>query len=707
MKDRILESLNEKDASLTIEQLEALFDINNVEGLQNLLKDLEDLEKEAKIYRTKKNKYMLFDNSHLRSGILIGNKKGFGFVDVEGSEDIFIPASNMNGAIHGDRVIVEVISLNNMGYEGNIIKVLERKLKEVVGEYYLEDNVGKIILDEDKLNFKVIIDLDKSMKAVDGEKVLVRLLDKDAKGIYKGEVVKVLGHKNDPGVDILSISAKYQIASEFSPETMEELKDIPDTVSEEEMSTRTDLRNEAIFTIDGDDTKDIDDAIHIKKLDNGNYELGVHIADVSYYVKENTNLDKDAEERGTSVYLANTVIPMLPHQLSNGICSLNPNVDRLTMSCVMEIDHKGNVVNYDIFESVIKSRIQMTYNKVNAILEKNETVEGYEPYVDDLKLMAELAAVLRKNKTTKGYIDFGIDEAKIITDEDGKAIDIKKRYRGVGENLIEDFMIAANETVATHIYYMELPFVYRVHGEPNEEKIQTFLKFVSILGYKVEGKIKDVRPTTMQRILESLSDKKEYHILSALLLRSMQKAIYDKTNIGHYGLGSKCYTHFTSPIRRYPDTTVHRLLRLYLFKNKIDSETVKFWDYKLPYLTEHCSQKERNSIDCEREVVDMKMAEYMESHIGEEYTGMVSSVMSFGMFIELPNLVEGLVHVNSLKDDHYTYDESTFTLRGNRNKRGYRLGDIVKVKVVAASKDERKIDFVLVGDEDGNKEQES
>ena len=476
---------------------------------------------------------------------------------------------------------------------------------------------------------------------------------------------------------------------------MAEVEKLPSEVKEEEMVGRRDLRDKTIFTIDGADTKDIDDAISLDMLENGNYSLGVHIADVSYYVKEGSEIYQEAMERGTSVYLADRVIPMLPHKLSNGICSLNEGVDRLAMSCVMEIDSKGNVVSYDIFESVIRSRKKMTYTDVNKIIEENIIPEGYEPFADTLIKMEELAQILRKHKVERGYIDFGIDESKIIVDETGKAIDIKLRNRGKGENLIEDFMIAANETVATCIYFMELPFIYRVHGEPNEEKINSFLTFVSSLGYTLSGKIKDMHPKTMQSILNQLKDKKEFHILSSLLLRSMQKAIYDTNNIGHFGLASERYTHFTSPIRRFPDTTVHRLLRKYLFKAQIDKDSIMSEEQKLPYIAEHSSKKERDSIDCEREVDDMKKAEYMMDHIGEKYTGMISGITSFGMFIELPNLIEGLIKIDSLTDDVYTFDESTITLKGKKNKRGYRLGDNVDVVVVAANKEAKTIDFQI------------
>lgn len=704
MEVQILELLKKENKAYSVQEIYDYLHLSTVDDFKELVKVLNKMEEELKVYRTKKDNYMLFTNSHLKIGRMIANKKGFGFVDIDGDEDVYIAPSNMNHAIHGDRVIVEITSKKGLDLEGRIVKIVDRKLKQMVGEFYYQNGKGHIDLDDEKVKLDIEIDPDKTLGAIAGHKVLVKVTNKLKDNHYKGEVVKILGHKNDPGVDILSIVAKYEINDVFPDEVMEQVEGIPNFVKEEEMVGRRDLRKLKIFTIDGDDTKDIDDAISIKKLENGNYELGVHIADVSYYVKEDTPLDKEAYDRGTSVYLADRVIPMLPHKLSNGICSLNPNEDRLAISCVMEIDSKGIVQNYDIFESVIRSRKQMTYKNVNKILEENIIPEGYEEFVQDLRSMSELATILRKMKEKRGYIDFDLDEAKIIVNDKGEAIDVVLRERGTGERLIEDFMIAANETVATHIFYMELPFVYRIHGEPNEEKITQFLRFVSILGYKINGKVTDMHPKTMQRILDELKDKKEFHILSSLLLRSMQKAVYDKNNIGHFGLASKCYTHFTSPIRRYPDTTVHRLLRTYLFEHHIDQDTIEYWDRKLPFLTEHASQKERDSIECEREVDDMKKAEYMMNHIGEEYTGIISSVLSFGMFVELPNLVEGLIRLDDLTDDYYTFDETTFTIRGNKNKRGYRLGDVVKVKVKAASKEAKTVDFILVNtNEDSEK----
>ena len=696
MNEQILNFLKTEDKAFSVTEIYDGLGLKTVDEFKQLLKDLNELEDNLYIYRTKKENYMLFKNSHLKIGKMMVHRKGYGFVDIEGDEDVYVALANMNGAIHGDKVVVEITSKKGLDLEGRIVKIVERKLKRMVGEYIVKDGVGTILLDDDKVKITVIIDKDKTLGAVDGHKVLVKITSKLKNNNYRGEIVKILGHKNDPGVDILSIVNKFEINDTFPDSVIEQLDSIPMEVKEEEMKKRKDLREEEIFTIDGDDTKDIDDAISLKILKNGNYQLGVHIADVSYYVKPNTPLDEEAYDRGTSVYLADRVIPMLPHKLSNGICSLNPDVDRLAISCVMEIDPNGKTIDYDIFESVIRSKKQMTYKNVNSILEKNITPEGYEPFEETLKNMHKLAKIIREYKIKRGYIDFDIDESKIIVNEDGEAIDVVLRERGEGEKLIEDFMIAANETVATHVFYMDLPFVYRVHGEPNQEKIDNFIRFVSLLGYKIKGKSDKVTPKTMQNILEQLKDKKEFHMLSTLLLRSMQKAIYDKTNIGHFGLASPCYTHFTSPIRRYPDTTVHRLLRTYLFHNDMSYDTLQYWENRLPLLTEHSSRKERDSVECEREVDDMKKAEYMMQHIGEEYIGMVSGVMSFGMFVELPNLVEGLIRVDSLQGDFYTFDADAFTLRGKKDKRGFRLGDTVKVKVVNANKQTKTVDFELI-----------
>ena len=699
MRDNILNIMKNSDKALDIYEIQNLLGVDSVEEIKELSDELRSLEEETIIYHSNKDKYMLLENSHLRKGVMRANKKGFGFVEVENmDDDIYVAQDDMNGAIHDDIVLVEITSKMNLDrLEGRVLKIIERKTKQFIGLITFDkDGVGHVELDDHKVKLDINVSKEDSLNAVDGHKVVVKLGKKlNNNGKYEGKVVEIIGHVNDPGVDILSIIYKYNINVDFPDDVKEEVSKIPMEVFDVELEDRRDLRDEVIFTIDGDDTKDIDDAISIKKLPNGHYTLGVHIADVSYYVREGSPLDNEAMERGTSVYLVDRVIPMLPHELSNGICSLNPNVDRLAISCVMEFDSNGKQLDYEIFQSVIKSRIQMTYKKVNSVLEKNIIPEGYEDYAEYLRTMNELAKILRKAKEKRGYIDFEVDEAKILVDENCVPTEVVLRDRGTGERLIEDFMIAANECVASHIYFMNLPFIYRVHEYPKEEKIRSFLGFVSGLGYKITGNIKDFKPTTMQNILEQLKDKPEYKILSTLLLRSMQKAVYRPENLGHYGLASSCYTHFTSPIRRYPDTTVHRLLRTYLFDKNIDMKTIKKWEEKLVYVAEHSSERERASIDCEREVEDMKMAEYMEKHIGEEFEGMISSITSFGMFVELDNLIEGLVPLRDMKD-FFHFDEEHLCLTGEKSHIKYSIGERVVVKVVRASKEEKTIDFEVV-----------
>lgn len=699
MKDDIINILKNSDKALTIYELQEKLDLHDVDDVKKLSDELRVLEEEVVIYCSNKGRYMMLEDSHLRKGTLRANKKGFGFVEIENMEDdVYIAPENMNGAIHDDIVLVEITSKMNLDrLEGRILKVIKRQVERYIGEINFDSKgKGHITLDDSKIKLNIEVAKEDSLNAVDGHKVVVELLKKLNNNLrYSGKVVEIIGHKNDPGVDILSIVYKYKINTEFPVDVKEEVKTLPMEVRDIDMIGRRDLRNMEIFTIDGDDTKDIDDAISIEKMSNGHYKLGVHIADVSYYVKEGSPLDNEAMERGTSVYLVDRVIPMLPHELSNGICSLNPNVDRLAISCVMEFDHDGRQLDYEIFPSVIRSRIQMTYKKVNSILEDNNIPEGYEPYEQSLRLMAELADILRKMKVKRGYIDFEVDEPKILVDENCKPTEIILRDRGTGEKLIEDFMIAANECVATHIYFMSLPFIYRVHEVPKEEKLRSYLSFVGSLGYQVPGDLKDTSPKTVQRIIKYLEDKPEFKILSSLLLRSMQKAVYRPENLGHYGLASQCYTHFTSPIRRYPDTTVHRLLRTYLFNKELDMGTIRKWEQKLVYISEHSSDRERASVDCEREVEDMKMAEYMEDHIGEEYEGMISSVTSFGMFIELDNLIEGLVPLRDMKD-FFHYDEEHMTLTGERSHVKYTIGERVLVKVVRASKEEKTIDFEII-----------
>ena len=712
MREEIIELLGKEKRALSATEICDKLNLNTAGELKKLLDDLRILEESYTVYRSNKDKYMLFENSHLLKGRLSVNKKGFGFVIVDGrDEDIYIDAKNMNGALNNDLVVVEELKgQNGKKTEGRVVKVLKKENNLIVGEYKIIDGNPHFIPDDKKLRMEIILDNKDLDDLVDGHKIQVSIVKEMGKYKYLGEVVKIIGHKNDPGVDILSIIYDHGINDVFTDEVMEEVNELPSEVLDSDRKGRKDLTDMTIFTIDGDDTKDIDDAISISKKGE-NYILGVHIADVSYYVKEGTALYKEAYSRGTSVYLVDRVVPMLPHKLSNGICSLNPNVDRLAISCIMEITSNGKIVSHDIFESVIKSRIQMTYKKVNKILNDEETPEGYEPFKDDLKLMWELAKILRKEKLARGYLDFDVDEPKILVDENCKPYDVVLRERGKGENMIEDFMIAANETVAEHVFYMGLPFVYRVHEVPDNEKVEEFLNSISMLGYHVVGDRNFVYPKSMKKILDQLRDKEGFEILSTLLLRCMKKAVYKPENLGHYGLASKCYTHFTSPIRRFPDTTVHNLLRKYIFNEPNDKELnrlIEYWEENLPALCDHASEKERDSIDCERDVESMKMAEYMESHIGEEYDGTISSVMNFGLFVQLDNMIEGLVHISEIKGDYYTFDETTHTLRGEKKGKMYKLGQKVRVVVTNASKENSTIDFNLVeGNKNGNNKQKS
>lgn len=712
MREEIIELLGKEKRALSATEICDKLNLNTAGELKKLLDDLRILEEGYTVYRSNKDKYMLFENSHLLKGRLSVNKKGFGFVIVDGrDEDIYIDAKNMNGALNNDLVVVEELKgQNGKKTEGRVVKVLKKENNLIVGEYKIIDGNPHFIPDDKKLRMEIILDNKDLDDLVDGHKIQVSIVKEMGKYKYLGEVVKIIGHKNDPGVDILSIIYDHGINDVFTDEVMEEVNALPSEVLDSDRKGRKDLTDMTIFTIDGDDTKDIDDAISISKK-GGNYILGVHIADVSYYVKEGTALYKEAYSRGTSVYLVDRVVPMLPHKLSNGICSLNPNVDRLAISCIMEITPNGKIVSHDIFESIIRSRIQMTYKKVNKILNDEETPEGYEPFKDDLKLMWELAKILRKEKLSRGYLDFDVDEPKILVDENCKPYDVVLRERGKGENMIEDFMIAANETVAEHVFYMGLPFVYRVHEVPDNEKVEEFLNSISMLGYHIVGDRNFVYPKSMKKILDQLRDKEGFEILSTLLLRCMKKAVYKPENLGHYGLASKCYTHFTSPIRRFPDTTVHNLLRKYIFNEPNDKELnrlIEYWEENLPALCDHASEKERDSIDCERDVESMKMAEYMESHIGEEYDGTISSVMNFGLFVQLDNMIEGLVHISEIKGDYYTFDETTHTLRGEKKGKMYKLGQKVRVVVTNASKENSTIDFNLVeGNKNGNNKQKS
>lgn len=695
MKENILcllEGIHEaKDAM----EINDLLGLKTSDEYRECYEALEELVQEYLVFKTKKDKYILLKNCpSLKIGTLSLNKKGYGFVLLEREEDLYIPADMMNGATHDDIVLSEVTRCG-VKREGKIIRVIKREIHDMVGEIVLVHGKFQLKLDDEKKDLLVLLNQNSTKNCVEGHKVLVHLTKQVDKKKYFGDVVKILGHKDDPGVDILSIAYKYQIDPDFGEDVEQELENVPTEVDSIYLKDRVDYTDKTIFTIDGSHTKDIDDAISLE-MNGNNYVLGVHIADVSHYVKENTALGDAAYLRGTSSYLADTVIPMIPHKLSNGICSLNEGVIRLSMSCVMTINPQGEVVHYEIHPSFIKSSKKMTYECVNDILMRNRVESGYEPFVDTLKKMNELAHILQKRSVERGYMDFDLDEARIVQDEFGKAIDVVVDEREDGEKLIESFMIIANETVASHIYHMELPFIYRVHGKPNSEKIDDFVNLVKLLGYELKTKVTDLTPKSMQKLLDELDEKPEFKILSSLLLRSMRKAEYSKDNIGHFGLASEAYTHFTSPIRRYPDLVVHRLLKKYLVEKDFSMSTISYLEQNLVEVAAHSSERERAADQAERDVDDMKMAEYMESHIGEEFEGIISTVTNFGFFVELSNLIEGLVHVQTLKGDFYQYVPESLALIGNSTKRTYRVGDHVKVRCIAASKETAMVDFQIV-----------
>lgn len=691
MESKILEILSGKNKSLTIMEINDLLGLHTIEEYQELEKTLNRLCMEAQIYYSeKKKRYTLFSNTNYMKGKLIVNPKGYGFVilDDNDKEDIFINSRNMLDAKSNDIVLVEYINKHNK--EGKVTKVIKRDESNLVGLFDSENGIDYVILDKKEYG-KYIIPKGFSKGAVPGHKVLVRRLFNGA--FNEAEVIKIIGHKNDVGIDILSYVYEYGFDPTYSDDVMAEVEKIPSEVSEEEMLSRTDLRDKMIFTIDGKDTKDIDDAISIEKIDNDKYILGVHIADVSHYVKKGSYLDDDAYERGTSVYLVDRVVPMLPHKLSNGICSLNPNVDRLAMSCVMEINGKGYVSNYQIFKSVIRSKKQMNYDDVNSILEDNVIPSGYEEYVDTLRTMNELSNILRKKMVRHGYIEFNIKEPKIIVDDSCHPVDIKICEQRTGEKLIENFMIVANETVAGFIEDKNLPGIYRVHDKPNKEKLIEYLKFLSIKGYNIKADVNRFSPKDYQNIINKFKNDPARDILGTLAIQTMSKAKYSDINIGHYGIASKRYSHFTSPIRRYPDLTLHRLLKDYL--GTPNSKVIDSWRKSLPGISIQTSKKELDSVDCERDVEKMKKAEYMMDHIGEVYTGVISGIMDFGFFVMLDNTVEGLVRLDSLKGDYYSYNKNRYMIIGKNKGKMYTYGDVVKVEVIAASKDTSQVDFVL------------
>lgn len=687
---------------LTLAELIEVFQVEEAEreAFEELLQVMEE---DGKIVQTRTKRFGVPERFNLVRGTLQGNSKGFGFVipDTPGKQDIYIHLNDMNGAIDGDLVLARIhkSKAENRRPEGEIVRILKRTRDKIVGTFSrLSSHFGFVIPDDKRISADIFIAPELQMGARDGQKVVVQLHQITGRHSAEGEIIEILGHRNDPGVDILSIIRKHGLPEAFPEAVLAEAEAIPDTISAEDLKGRRDLRDRPMVTIDGEDAKDLDDAVSVERLPNGNVRLGVHIADVSYYVREGSHLDREAYERGCSVYLVDRVIPMLPKRLSNGICSLNPQVDRLAMTCDMEIDPAGDVVDYDIYPSVIKTRERMTYANVKKIIvdEDAELIARYEPLVDDFRLMAELAMTLRKRRLGRGAIDFNFTEAKIIVDEKGKPVDVVKRPRTIAEQLIEEFMLKANETVAEHFYNLQVPFVYRIHENPDAEKLKNFYEFITSFGYSVKGRPDQVRPHALQSLLEKISGKPEEHVISTVLLRSMKQAKYSADNLGHFGLAAPFYSHFTSPIRRYPDLLIHRIIREVLERGSLSVERIDELNAILPDAAQQSSIRERVAIDAERETNDLKAAEFMMDKVGDEYEGLISSVTSFGIFVELDNTIEGLVHVSFLTDDYYRYDESHYCLIGERTGRIFRIGDRVRIRVSGVNLDERKVDFELL-----------
>lgn len=672
---------------------------------------LDSLEEEGKIRVTQKGKYCKGEMKKL-VGTFQAHQRGFGFVTVdEESEDVFIGEEDTNGAMWGDRV--EIVITKTQGArrrEGKIVHILSHGTTKIVGLYSVlkNKNFGFVIPDNPKFGKDIFVPGECAKGAVDGHKVVVELTSyggQDKKP--EGRIIEIIGHINDPGTDILSIIKGMDLPMEFSEKTLNQAERIPDTVSEADMSGRRDLRNWLMVTIDGEDAKDLDDAVSLV-CEGGQYVLGVHIADVANYVQEKSSLDREAYKRGTSVYLADRVIPMLPHKLSNGICSLNEGEDRLALSCIMTVDHKGNVVGHEIAESVIHVDRRMSYTSVKNILEgSDEERIIYQEVVPMLEQMAELSNIIRKKRFQRGSIDFDFPETKIILNKEGKLVDIQPYDRNVATKMIEDFMLLANETVAEEYYWLELPFVYRTHDVPDEDKIKRFATFINNFGYSMHLSSSEVRPKEIQKLLTKIEGTNEEALISRIALRSMRKAVYTPENTGHFGLAASYYTHFTSPIRRYPDLLIHRIIKDHL-RGRMDGTKEEHYRKLLPEATKLSSEAERRAEEAERETVKLKKAEYMSAHAGEYFQGVISGITKWGLYVELENTVEGMVHVSNMYDDHYEYYEERYEMAGSHTGKAYKLGQAVTVRVMGADKLSRTVDFELVdgGKEDGKDKRE-
>lgn len=668
------------------------------------------LESEGKLVITKRGKIMLPEKlgkveekmeSDLIEGVFESNQRGFGFVRMEDGDDIFVPESQVHGALHTDKVLVKITSKGKddgkLKREGEIVKVLERGFDEIVGIFKKSKSFGFVISDNTKFTKDIYIPVERSKGAVTGHKVVVKITDFGGKNKKpEGIVKKIIGHVNDPGTDILSVVESFNIPMEYPKDVLEQIEDMPEEVPAKDKAGRLDLTGIQMVTIDGEDAKDLDDAISLSK-ENGIYKLGVHIADVSNYVTENSPLDREALKRGTSVYLVDRVIPMLPHKLSNGLCSLNAGVDRLALSCIMEIDEKGKVIGHKIAETVVNIDKRMTYTAVNKILALNdeEAIKEYEELVPMFKLMEELAAILREKRRTRGSIDFDFPESKIYLDEKGFPTDILPYERNVATKIIEDFMLIANETVAEDFFWQELPFVYRTHDNPDPEKMLKLGTFISNFGYGIKTSGNEVHPKELQKLLDRIAGSPEEALISRLTLRSMKQAKYTTVSTGHFGLATQYYCHFTSPIRRYPDLQIHRIIKENL-RGKLSEKRIRHYENILPEVSQEASRLERRAEEAERDVEKMKKVQYMSRRIGEEYEGVISGITAYGMYVELPNTVEGMVHVSSMRDDYYHYDGDHYEMVGEKTGNVYRLGQKVRILVENTDKINRTIDFSIV-----------
>lgn len=684
-----------------IKGLKKFFHLNEEETLE-MLDILDELIREGKVIKTAKNKYMINENESQLVGTFISHSKGFGFVEIEEEEeDIFIPIDSVNGAFHGDRVMVQITKEKDKDkrQEGKIISIIERGITTVVGTFEKSQSFGFVVPDNRKFTRDIFIPYKGTMGAMSGHKVEVKLTYYgNAEKKPEGEVIDIIGHVNDPDTELKSIIRVFDLPVEFPEKVMEEIETIPSEIDAEKVlkeTNRVDYRDVFTITIDGEDAKDLDDAITIKRVGEL-YELGVHIADVSQYVTENSALDKEAILRGTSVYLIDKVIPMLPHKLSNGICSLNANEDRLALSCIMQIDKNGNVVSHRIEETVLNVNERMTYLDVKKMLvdKDEEVLARYEYCLDTFKELESLASILRERRRVRGAIDFDFPEAKFILDDTGKIKEIKPYDRNVATKMIEEFMLLANETIAEDFHWQEIPFLYRTHEEPDPEKIKSLREFIYNYGYHMKGKEK-ARPKEIQKLLAEVEGTDQEIIISRLALRSMKQAKYTTTNDGHFGLATEYYTHFTSPIRRYPDLQIHRIIKD-MINGRLTDERYEHYERILDQVAIKTSKLERRAEETEREVHKYRKCEFMEDKVGQMFDGVISGITNWGIYVELENTIEGLIPMNRLIDDYYIYDEKNMCLYGERTSRVFRLGDKLKIGVISVDKRMRTIDFELI-----------